>query len=385
MSLRQAWLREPAALLAGVLFVAALSLQLARTEGGETHGWFEHPELPLLWLVGFLAAGGQALLAPRGTTAGLLLAAACGVAAGAPLSAIAQHQAEGDVMGVQAPGLWVFVLGLGFLVWRALGLLSEAASQRSAPRVLGLLVPALFGLWLVCLWQVLVTGFGVPSVLLPSPAQIAVVFAASTATLWADFVQTFLKAVLAGYLLGCGSGFVVALLVDRVPFLQRGLLPLGNFVSALPIVGIAPIMVMWFGFDWQSKAAVVVIMTFFPMLVNTIAGLHATEAMERDLMRSYAASYWQTLLTVRLPNALPFIFNALKINSTLALIGAIVAEFFGTPIVGMGFRISTEIGRMNVEMVWATIAVAAVAGSLFYGLLALAERATTFWHPSYRR
>ncbi|MEQ9607085.1 MAG: ABC transporter permease, partial [Kiloniellaceae bacterium] len=168
-------------------------------------------------------------------------------------------------------------------------------------------------------------------------------------------------------------------------FLQRGLLPLGNFVSALPIVGVAPIMVMWFGFDWQSKAAVVVIMTFFPMLVNTIAGLHATQAMERDLMRSYAANYWQTLLQVRLPNALPFIFNALKINSTLALIGAIVAEFFGTPTVGMGFRISTEIGRMNVEMVWATIAVAAVAGSLFYGLLALAERASTFWHPSYRQ
>src|SRR3546814_1703297 len=98
-------------------------------------------------------------------------------------------------------------------------------------------------------------------------------------------------------------------------------------------------------------------------------------------MRSNAAGYLQTLVKVRLPNALPFIFNALKINSTLALIGAIAAEFFGTPIVGMGFRISTEIGRMNVEMVWATIAVAAVAGSLFYGLLALAQRAPTFWHP----
>src|SRR3546814_9086583 len=88
-------------------------------------------------------------------------------------------------------------------------------------------------------------------------------------------------------------------------------------------------------------------MTFFPMLVNTIAGLHATAAMERDLMRSYGAGYWQTLLSVRLPNALPFIFNALKINSTLALISAIVAEFFGTPIVGMGFRISTEIGQIG--------------------------------------
>jgi NitT/TauT family transport system permease protein len=118
--------------------------------------------------------------------------------------------------------------------------------------------------------------------------------------------------------------------------------------------------------------------------VNTITGLAASERMQHDLMRSYAAGYWQTLLRLRLPNALPFVFNALKINSTLALIGAIVAEFFGTPIVGMGFRISTEVGRMNIDMVWATIAVAAVAGSAFYGAVALLERAFTFWHPSYR-
>jgi NitT/TauT family transport system permease protein len=143
-------------------------------------------------------------------------------------------------------------------------------------------------------------------------------------------------------------------------------------------------MVMWYGFDWQSKAAVVVIMTFFPMLVNTVAGLNASSAIERDLMRTYAAGYWQTLMKLRLPAAGPFIFNALKINSTLALIGAIVAEFFGTPIVGMGFRISTEVGRMNVDMVWAEIAVAAVAGSVFYGVISLMERGVTFWHPSVR-
>jgi NitT/TauT family transport system permease protein len=172
--------------------------------------------------------------------------------------------------------------------------------------------------------------------------------------------------------------------VDRVPFLRRGLLPIGNLVSALPIIGVAPIMVMWFGFDWPSKAAVVIIMTFFPMLVNTVSGLAASDAMQRDLMRTYASNYWQTLFKLRLPMAMPFIFNALKINSTLALIGAIVAEFFGTPIVGMGFRISTEVGRMNVDMVWAEIAVAALAGSLFYGLVALLERAVTFWHPSVR-
>jgi NitT/TauT family transport system permease protein len=106
--------------------------------------------------------------------------------------------------------------------------------------------------------------------------------------------------------------------------------------------------------------------------------------MELDLMNTYAASWWQTLTKLRLPAAAPFIFNALKINSTLALIGAIVAEFFGTPIVGMGFRISTEVGRMNVDMVWAEIAVAALAGSAFYGAVVLIERAVTFWHPSIR-
>ena len=206
----------------------------------------------------------------------------------------------------------------------------------------------------------------------------------STHILWADFQQTFMKAALIGFALGCGSGFLVAIAIDRSPFLQKGLLPVGNFVSALPIIGVAPIMVMWFGFDWPSKAAVVIIMTFFPMLVNTVSGLAASGSMERDLMRTYASSYWQTLFRLRLPMAAPFIFNALKINSTLAMIGAIVAEFFGTPTVGMGFRISTEVGRMNVDMVWAEIAVAALAGSLFYGVIVLIERAVTFWHPSIR-
>jgi len=118
--------------------------------------------------------------------------------------------------------------------------------------------------------------------------------------------------------------------------------------------------------------------------VNTVAGLRAAGAQERDLMRTYAADYWQALVKLRLPAALPFIFNALKINSTLALIGAIVAEFFGTPIVGMGFRISTEVGRLAIDMVWAEIAVAAIAGSASYGLVSVVERIFTFWHPSYR-
>ena len=169
-----------------------------------------------------------------------------------------------------------------------------------------------------------------------------------------------------------------------MPFLRAGLLPVGNFACALPIIGMAPIMVMWFGFDWQSKAAVVVLMVFFPMLVNTVQGLAAADHMQRDLMRTYAASYPQTLVKLQLPAAAPFLFNGLKICTTLALIGAIVAEFFGSPTVGMGFRISTEVGRLALDMVWAEIVVAAVVGSAFYGAVALIERAVTFWHPSQR-
>ncbi|HEU4987560.1 MAG TPA: ABC transporter permease [Rhizobiaceae bacterium] len=263
-------------------------------------------------------------------------------------------------------------------------LVRQKPANPGMKRLIGILVPAIFGVTILVVWEGVVRGFNVPTVLLPPPSMIWDRLVSSVPTLWADFRQTFLKAVLIGYAIGCLSGFVVAIAIDRSPFLQRGLLPLGNFVSALPVVGVAPIMVMWFGFDWPSKAAVVIVMTFFPMLVNTVQGLSSASAIDRDLMRTYAASYWQTLFKLRLPAAAPFIFNALKINSTLALIGAIVAEFFGTPIVGMGFRISTEVGRMNIDMVWAEIAVAALAGSVFYGVVTLVERVATFWHPSVR-
>jgi NitT/TauT family transport system permease protein len=252
-------------------------------------------------------------------------------------------------------------------------------------RLTALAQPLLFGVTLLVLWELLVRGFQVSPVLLPPPSAIGARFASSLPILWSDLVQTFVKGALTGYAIGCGSAVLVAVAVDRLPFLRRGLLPVGNFVSALPIIGMAPIMVMWFGFDWQSKAAVVVLMCFFPMLVNAVQGLLASDHLQRDLMRTYAASYWQTLFKLRLPAAAPFLFNGLKICTTLALIGAIVAEFFGSPTSGMGFRISTEVGRLQLDMVWAEIAVAALVGSAFYGIVALAERAVTFWHPSQRR
>lgn len=282
---------------------------------------------------------------------------------------------------------WAWLAGVtGWIVsWACVDALERVSARGGTmARVANIVIPALFGATLIALWEGVTRGLAIPGVILPAPSAIAARFMSSLPTLAADFKQTA-HGVFAGFLIGNAAGLATAILIDRSPFLQRGLLPFGNLVSALPIVGVAPIMVMWFGFDWQSKAAVVVIMTFFPMLVNANAGLASAGAMERDLMKTYGAGYWPTLAKLRLPAALPFIFNGLKINSTLAFIGAIVAEFFGTPIVGMGFRINTEVGRMNIDMVWAEIVVAALAGSLFYGAIALIERKATFWHPSYRQ
>lgn len=277
------------------------------------------------------------------------------------------------------------------LFWFATGLLALLAGQSirlvaalDGARLYGTLTAALFGLWVLYFWQVLVVAFEVPKVLLPPPSLILQSIASHWPTLWGDFVQTVLKAVLIGWALGSGLGFAVAVAIDRLPFLQRGLLPIASLTSTIPLVAVAPIAVMWFGFEWQSKAAVVVLMTFFPMLVSTLAGLKAAGKLERELMYSYAASYPRTLLALRLPAALPFMFGALKVNATLALIGAIVAEFFGSPTSGLGFRISTEAARMNMPLVWSAIVVAAVTGSLAYAVLVQLERRAAFWHPSVR-
>jgi NitT/TauT family transport system permease protein len=304
---------------------------------------------------------------------------------GAHLTAWLLISGIGGFEGTALAPYYLLLAAAWLLGWRCVAVLSDIRPAHKGSRTaLRLIIPAIFGAWILIIWEAVTRGAGIPFILLPPPSAIGARLASSLPILGADVRQTILKAVLFGYIVGSGAGFITAILADRVPFLRRGLLPIGNMVSALPIIGVAPIMVMWFGFDWQSKAAVVIIMTFFPMLVNTVAGLAASGHMERDLMRTYASGYWPTLVKLRLPAAAPFIFNALKINSTLALIGAIVAEFFGTPVVGMGFRISTEVGRMNIDMVWAEIAVAALAGSVFYGVVALVERAVTFWHPSVR-
>ena len=278
-------------------------------------------------------------------------------------------------------GFWLATLALALLACLGLSKLAAVETKQAWPRHV---IPLLLGAWAIIFWQIGVQAFEVPRVLLPAPALIANTLWERWDVLLDDFQITVLHSALIGYIFGCGGGFLLGILIDRSLFLQRGLLPVCALASSVPLVGIAPIMVMWFGFEWHSKAAVVALMTFFPMLVSTFAGLAATGRMELDLMRSYAAGHLRTLLLLRLPTAMPFLFNGLKVASTLALIGAIVAEFFGSPTVGMGFRISTEAARMNMGLVWATIVVAALSGTVIYAVIEWMERKATFWHPSQR-
>ena len=372
-----------ASALALLLTLLALLLPWAvtSTEVVTVNAWQQAGWLALLITVALSALAGVVVVNQELPRA-LLVAALTLLALWQITSIVKQTELAGQTQ----LGFWLLVIAIGLCVWASMKFLTAIRLLDSKVQgLINLMIPALLGVWFISLWELATIGFAIPHVLLPAPSVVGETIASSMPTLAADFNQTVIKAVIPGFLLGNFVGFSVAVVADKIPFLRRGLLPVGNLVSAIPIVGIAPIMVMWFGFDWHSKVAVVVIMTFFPMLVNTIAGLGESDAMEKDLLRSYGANYWQSFFKLRLPNALPFVFNALKINSTLALIGAIVAEFFGTPIVGMGFRISTEVGRMNIEMVWASIAVAALAGSTFYGLLALLERRVTFWHASFRK
>ena len=179
-------------------------------------------------------------------------------------------------------------------------------------KILNIIPPILFGASILLIWEATIFYFSVSPVILPPPSAIFFKLITSVPMLWADFVQTVIKGALSGYIIGCVSAIVVALIVDKFKFLERGLLPIGNFMAAMPIIGIAPILVMWYGYGWQSKSAVVTVMVFFPMLINTVQGMKMSDRIHRDLMLTYNASYIQTLLKLRLSTAMPFIFNGLR-------------------------------------------------------------------------
>ena len=282
--------------------------------------------------------------------------------------------------------------GFGAIIWAAalvalggLGWLSSLIANASGLARAVRLVPALLVLVLaVTLTEALLRAYKVPAALIPFPSQVFETLWTARIVLWRDFFRTFVLEVLTGYAIGSALGVGLALLVARFRFLDRGLMPYASLFSSIPIVAIAPVAIKAIGLEWPSKMIIVIISIIFPVLVNTARGLQEVSPMSLDLMRSYGSKPGQVFGFLRIPNALPYVFNALKIGTTLAMIGAIVAEFSGADGSGLGFRILVESGISNYNIVWAAIIVASALGIGSYNAVAWLEKRYTSWHVSNR-
>ncbi|MFV9504287.1 MAG: ABC transporter permease [Oscillochloridaceae bacterium umkhey_bin13] len=229
------------------------------------------------------------------------------------------------------------------------------------------------------LWEGAVRGFGIPLYLLPAPSQILATFLERPGFLFSIGLVTFGNA-LAGCLIGCTLGCLVAAACVRWPIAADGLVPLAVAASAVPIIALSPLMGIWLGsISPASKIAVVAVMTFFPTLVGVYKGLSSPRADALLLMRSYAASQRTVFLKLRIPAALPFFFNALRLCTTLSMIGAVVAEFFGGPRNALGVYIKTQAGILRTREAWSAILVACLFGLAFYLAVVVIERAVMPW------
>lgn len=256
---------------------------------------------------------------------------------------------------------------------------------QTTKNLIGNSVPPLATFILVIgLWEMAVRGFGIPLYLLPPPSAILETFFDQPGFLLNIGFFTFREA-LAGFAIGCGIGALVAAFCVRWRSVASGLVPFAVAASAVPIVALSPLMGVWLGSTSPaSKVGVVAVMTFFPTLVNVYRGLTSPGPDELQLLHSYAARQRDIFLKVRVPAALPYLFNALKICSTLSMIGAVVAEFFGGPRNALGVFIKTEASILHTRDAWAAILVACFFGIAFYLVIAGLERLAMPWHTSVR-
>lgn len=271
---------------------------------------------------------------------------------------------------------------LGLTGALAIGPLAGGPTRRNP---LSALLPPLYsGVLAIALIQALLVIYRVPSGLIPTPLSMFQAACSNHALLLQDSWQTFVLEGLTGMVAGIAIGLLLAVLIVRIRFLERGLLPYMVMLASLPVPAMAPLAVAAAGTGWGSKAMLVAIVTIFPTVINGVRGMQSAPPLSLDLMRSYGLKGLRTFLPLRLPASLPFLFTALKIDLTLALISAIVGEFFGSPGRGLGFRIKFEVSMFNMPLVWAAILYTTVLGLALYAAIVVLERRLTFWHPSMR-
>jgi len=236
---------------------------------------------------------------------------------------------------------------------------------------------------IIALWQGLIVWLHVQQFLLPKPTSIASAFWTDKSELWHAGWYTFQEA-LGGFALGSGFAIVVALVLARWRPLATALLPYAVAANAIPIIAFAPITNQWFGggLTKSSKIAIAAVLCFFPVLVNTLRGLTSVRPQDLELMRSYAAGNVEVFRRVRIPTALPFIFTGLKVATVLAMIGAVIGEYFGGALNAIGVLILSRSRVFQFNEAWAGVLVVCLFGLALYIAVALVERLALRWVPS---
>jgi NitT/TauT family transport system permease protein len=269
--------------------------------------------------------------------------------------------------------------GIGSPPRRGRGRARRAASDILAPVAVFVIV--------IVAWEVAIGSLGVQAFILPRPSAILAALQANWNVgfgIWPSAQATLFEAV-GGFILGTTAGVLVAFASARWLSARDALLPLAVAAGAVPIIAFAPLMNNWFGvLSPLSKMMMAAVLVFFPVMANVTRGLTQVEPSALELMRSYAASDNEVLRKVRIPNALPFFFTALKLATTLALIGAIVGEYFGGASLVLGRIIVQSASSLKFDVTWGAILVAAIAGIVFYLIVAAVERVVIPWHASVR-
>jgi NitT/TauT family transport system permease protein len=256
--------------------------------------------------------------------------------------------------------------------------------QRAGLKARDLLPPFLVLVAGIALWQILVTVLHVQRFLLPKPSEIVGALVEDWGTLWRAGLFTFREAV-GGFAIGSGLGILVAIGLSRFPRIGKALMPYAIAANAVPIIAFAPIMNNWFGLlNPLSKMAIAAVICFFPVMINTLVGLTDVPQSSIELMRSYAASERTILRRVRLPNSLPYMFAGLRIATVLAMIGAIVGDYFGGSTDSLGIYIVNKASLFVFDQAWAAIVVASLLGVAFYLVVGVVERRALRWHVSAR-
>ncbi|MFN2197176.1 MAG: ABC transporter permease [Anaerolineales bacterium] len=247
----------------------------------------------------------------------------------------------------------------------------------AAPAFSGLNTALLLLFILLVGWELLVRWRQVPVYILPAPSQILLTLAQNPGVYLQASLVTLLEAFF-GLLLGAFAGCAAAIGLGLWPRLEQGVMTLAIFVKSTPLVAIAPLLTIWLGFGVLPKIIITALLTFFPVLVNMVSGLNAADTARLDTLRSWHASRWEVLRHVRLPEALPYFFAALKVSGPLALIGAVVAEWTGASG-GLGRLMWLAYTNLNLPYLFAAVFILATSGIVIYSLVHWLEHRLVFW------